>query len=121
MIGEKIEEIIKKIVIETLNRSEEVHLPEDLIFTDNFGEILEKLIILHTRVWHLEDRIGELISLNDPQYNQEIVDLKKKIDICFKQKRPNYIQALNQIVEFAILNGKKIQEDSVKLYKGHQK
>lgn len=119
MIGEKIEEIIETFVKDTLNKSKEVYTPEDLVFTDNFGEILEKLIILTTRVWYLEDRIGELISLNDPKYNQEIVDLKKKIDICFKQKRPNYIQSLNKIVEHAILNGKKIEEDSVKIYKGY--
>jgi len=120
-IGENIEKIIEEFVKSTLNKSKEVHMPEDLVFTDNFGEILEKLIILTTRVWYLEDRIGELIALNDPKYNQEIVDIKKKIDICFKQKRPNYIQSLNRIVEAAVLNGKKIQEDSVKFYKGHQK
>lgn len=119
MIGETIENIIKNVVIQTLNKSKEVETPEDIVFTDNFGEILEKLIILTTRVWYLEDRIGELILLNEPKYNQEIVDLKKKIDICFKQKRPNYIQALNKIVESAILNGKKIEEDSVKIYKGY--
>ena len=119
MIGEKIEDIIKNIVIEILNNNKNVNMPQDVIFTDNFGEILEKLIILTTRVWYLEDKIGELISLNDPKYNQEIVDLKKKIDICFKQKRPSYIQSLNKIVESAILNGKKIEEDSVKIYKGY--
>jgi len=118
MIGESIENVIKNVVYETLNNSKDVQLPDDVVFTDNFGEILEKLIILTTRVWYLEDRIGELITLNDPKHNQEIVDLKKKIDICFKQKRPNYIQSLNRIVESAILNGKKIEEDSVKIYKG---
>lgn len=118
--AEKIEDVIKQSVSDILNKSKKVQEPEDVVFTDNFGEILEKLIILTTRVWYLEDRIGELISLNDPKYNQEIVDLKKKIDICFKQKRPNYIQSLNKIVEEAILNGKKISEDSVKIYKGHQ-
>ena len=121
MIGEKIEDLIREKVHTILNKSKEVDIPEDAVFTDNFGEILEKLIILTTRVWYLEDRIGELISLNDPKYNQEIVDLKKKIDICFKQKRPNYIQSLNKIVEAAILNGRKIEEDSVKIYKGYLK
>lgn len=118
-IGQTIENIIKQVVTDTLNKSKNVEMPSDIVFTDNFGEILEKLIILTTRVWYLEDRIGELISLNDPKHNQEIVDLKKKIDICFKQKRPNYIQSLNKIVEAAILNGKKIEEDSVKIYKGY--
>ena len=119
MIAEKIETIIESKIKDILNKSKKVDLPGDIIETDNIGEVIEKLIILTTRVWYLEDRIGELILLNNPKYNQEIVDLKKKIDICFKQKRPNYIQSLNKIVESAILTGKKIEEDSVKIYKGY--
>ena len=46
MIGDKIEDIIKEVVVGTLNRSKEVDLLDDIIFTDNFGEILEKLIII---------------------------------------------------------------------------
>ena len=73
-IGEKIEDIIKITVHNILNKSKNVEMPNDVVFTDNFGEILEKLIILTTRVWYLEDKIGELISINDPKYNQEIVN-----------------------------------------------
>ena len=73
MIGEKIEEVIKNIVHETLNNSKEVDLPNDLIETDNIGEVIEKLSILHCRMWYLEDVIGE--STND----EDIAKYKKKI------------------------------------------
>ena len=43
---------------------------------------------------------------------------KKKIDICFKIKRPKFVQAINLLVEDAIRNNKSLKEDSVKLYKG---
>ena len=53
MLGEKIEEIIKKIVTEVLNTDRKVELPQDIIETDNLGEIIEKLSILHCRMWYL--------------------------------------------------------------------
>lgn len=120
MIGEKIEEIIKQTVTETLNKSKQVELPSDIIETDNLGEVIEKLAILHCRMWYLEDTIGFLIEKDDPVDNQEIVNLKKKIDICFKDKRPNLVSAINKMVDKAIVDGKSLVGDSVKLYKGHK-
>jgi len=112
MLGEKIEETIKKIVREVLNTDKKVELPQDIIETDNLGEIIEKLSILHCRMWYLEDAISEAKS------NDEIAELKKKIDICFKVKRPKYVEAINRMVDLSIRNEKTIIEDSVKLYKG---
>ena len=112
MIGQKIEEIIKNKVKETLDNSKNVEMPEDIIETDNIGEVIEKLSILHCRMWYLEDAIG--ISKND----KEIADLKIKIDICFKVKRPRYVEAINKMINKYIIEGKSLQEDSVKLYKG---
>jgi hypothetical protein len=116
MIGEKIENIIEKIVQETLNESIKVEMPEDIIETDNLGEVIEKLSILHCRMWYLEDAIAENFD-NDTK----VAELKRKIDICFKDKRPRYIEAINKMVEKAIRSGKTLEEDSVKLYKGFQK
>ena len=48
----------------------------------------------------------------------EVAELKRKIDICFKVKRPKYVQAINALVEDAITTNKSLREDSVKLYKG---
>lgn len=110
--GEKIEETIKQVVTETLNKNKEVLLPEDLIETDNIGEVIEKLSILHCRMWYLEDAIS--VAKTD----EEVADLKRKIDICFKVKRPKYVQAVNRMIDNAIINNKSLVEDSVKHYQG---
>jgi hypothetical protein len=112
MIGEQIEKIIQNKVVEILNNNKNVSLPEDIIETDNIGEVIEKLSILHCRMWYLEDSIS--VATTD----FEIADLKRKIDICFKTKRPKYVQALNRMIENSVVNGKSLVEDSVKHYKG---
>ena len=114
MIGERIEDIIKNTINNTLNKSKEVEIPKDIIETDNIGEVIEKLSILHCRMWYLEDAIGESKS------DTEIADLKRKIDICFKQKRPKYVEAINRMIQNSITEGKSLIEDSVKLYKGFE-
>jgi hypothetical protein len=112
MIGEKIEDIIKNVTHDILNKNKNVELPDDIIETDNIGEVIEKLSILHCRMWYLED------AISDAKTDSEISDLKRKIDICFKIKRPKYVQAINRMLENSIVNGKSLVEDSVKLYKG---
>ena len=114
-IGDVIENIIKDTVTEILNKSKIVDLPPDIIETDNIGEVIEKLSILHCRMWYLEDAIGASNS------DIEIADLKRKIDICFKQKRPKYVEAINRMIDKSIIDGKSLIEDSVKFYKGFQK
>jgi hypothetical protein len=110
--GEKIEQIIKNKVHEILNFNKNVELPNDIIETDNIGEVIEKLSILHCRMWYLEDAMQE--AKND----SELADLKRKVDICFKQKRPKYVQAINRMIDNSIVNNKSLIEDSVKKYKG---
>jgi hypothetical protein len=108
--GNLIDECIKETINEVLSRRE---LPDvEYIETDNLGEVVEKLSILHTRMWMLEDAIQEAKS------DSEVADLKRKIDICFKVKRPRLVQAVNLLVDNAIASGKTLREDSVKLYKG---
>ena len=111
-IGEYIDELIRLKITESLNNDKNIELPDDLIETDNIGEVIEKLSILHCRMWYLEDTIS---MSND---DSEIADLKRKIDICFKVKRPKYVQAVNRMLENSIVNNKSLIEDSVKLYKG---
>ncbi len=112
MVGEKIEHIIEKKTKEILDISKDVDLPNDIIETDNIGEVIEKLSILHCRMWYLEDSIS--CAKND----SEIAELKRKIDICFKIKRPKYVESTNKMIDNSIKTGKSLQEDSVKLYKG---
>jgi hypothetical protein len=108
--GDLIDQCIKETIDEVLSRGE---LPDvEYIETDNLGEVIEKLSILHTRMWMLEDAIQEANT------DAEIADLKRKIDICFKVKRPRLVQAVNLMVDNAIVTGRTLREDSVKLYKG---
>ena len=109
-----VEDIIKNIVHKTLNESKGADKDVDLIQTDNIGEVIEKLSILHCRMWYLED------SIADANTNDEIATLKKKIDICFKDKRPRLVEAVNRMVNDSIINNKSLVEDSVKHYKGFQ-
>ena len=111
-IAENIENIIKIKTKEILNNNKNVQIPEDIIETDSIGEVIEKLSILHCRMWYLEDAISEAKT------NDEIAELKRKIDICFKIKRPKYVQAINRMIENSIISGKSLVEDSVKYYKG---
>ena len=110
--GEVIDAAIKNTVNDVLAKGE---LP-DIIFseTDNLGEVVEKLCILHIRTWMLEDAAQEATT------DEELGVLKRKIDICFKQKRPRLVQAINRQVSNAIINKTSLIEDSVKLYKGVQ-
>lgn len=109
-IGNIFDQSIEHTVNEILSKRE---LPDvEYIETDNLGEVVEKLSILHIRTWMLEDAIQEAKT------DAEIADLKRKIDICFKVKRPRLVQAINLLVDNAIANNKSLREDSVKLYKG---
>jgi hypothetical protein len=109
-IGNNIDKIIMNHVDEVLKNNE---LPDtQYIETDNLGEVIEKLVILHIRTWMLEDMI------HSAQTDSEVAELKRKIDICFKQKRPKFVEAINLMIDNAILKGKTLNEESVKIYKG---
>lgn len=107
-IKEKINQILS-------DNKKELPDTEDFIETDNLGEVIEKLIIVHIRMWMIEDMLQEVYD-ND----EKVADLKRKLDICFKQKRPKLVQAMNRLVENSILYEKSLIEDSVKFYKGYK-
>lgn len=110
--GDVFDDAIKDTVNDVLIKGE---IPDiTLSETDNLGEVVEKLCILHIRTWMLEDAAQEATT------DEELGLLKRKIDICFKQKRPRLVQAINRQVSDAIVNNKSLVEDSVKLYKGVQ-
>ena len=113
-VAQSIEVVIKNKINEILSdHKSPPELPDNLVATDNIAEVIEKLCILHIRTWFLEDMVG--IANSD----EEIASLKKKIDICFKQKRPQYVQAINRMIDESIVNGKRLVEDAVKIYKGN--
>jgi hypothetical protein len=109
-LGIILDSFIKNKVNEILEKKE---IPDSFyVQTDSLAEIIEKLIILHIRMWMLEDAVQ---TSND---DFEILELEKKIDICFKIKRPKFVQAINLLFDNAIIENKSLREDSVKLYKG---
>ena len=108
--GKLFDDSIKTTVNDVLVKGE---IPDIVLSeTDNLGEVVEKLCILHIRTWMLEDAAQEATT------DEELGALKRKIDICFKQKRPKLVQAINRQVSDAIVNNTSLVEDSVKLYKG---
>lgn len=113
MLASVLDTVIREHVNSVLNiRDNTFTEPADYAASDNVGEILEKLAILHIRTWHLED------AMQTATTDAELADLKRKVDICFKIKRPKLVAALNAIINDAIVKEKSLREDSVKLYKG---
>jgi hypothetical protein len=86
----------------------------DIEFSESFAEILDRFIVLHIRMWKLEDAIAEAKS------NDEIADLKRKVDYCFKDRRPKLVKAINSFLDVYVdkNHAKKFSEENVKLYKG---
>lgn len=113
-VAAAIEDVIKRTVVQLLSQSTVPELPTNASYTDSIAEVIEKLCILHIRTWHLEDAAGTASS------DAELADIKRKIDICFKQKRPQLVQSLNSMIDQSVITEKRLQEDSVKLYKGIQ-
>jgi hypothetical protein len=112
-INELIDEHIKSYVKEICGKK---LIPDDVAFieTDNIGEVLDKLIIVHIRAWMLEDTIHKNISDSD------LATVKRKLDVCFKQKRPKLIEAINKLIEKSVIEGKALVEDNVKIYKSEE-
>lgn len=113
MLASVLDTIIREHVNNILNKRDISYFePPDYAASDSFGEVLEKLAILHIRTWHLED------AMQTAKTDAELADLKRKVDICFKVKRPKLVAALNAIIDDAIMKDRPLREDSVKLYKG---
>tara|TARA_R110001592_G_scaffold357152_1_gene659895 strand:- start:2227 stop:2586 length:360 start_codon:yes stop_codon:yes gene_type:complete len=113
----RLEKISKLLLEEIESRfdSEPPHF-KGVEWSDNFSEMLEKYIILHIRMWKIEDACAES---NDPQ---EVFDLKRKLDYCFKDRRPKLTKAINQYLDEHINSEyvKKFDDGNVKQYKGHK-
>ena len=107
----QLDQAIQKLVELKLNVSKEHHF--DKIETDTFGEIIDKLIIVHIRYWYLEDRMSEK-SLSD----SELAGLRRKSESLFKSKRPMLVNALDKFIVNLINEEQILVPENVKLYKG---
>lgn len=109
---EQISKLLLEVVAERFEK--EPLLTKGLEFGDSFAELLEKFVILHIRCWKIEDAIGETTE------EVKVVNLKNKLDFCFKVKRPKLIAAINSFLDVYISkeHTKAFTEENVKLYKG---
>ena len=106
-----LDDAIRKHVVEICSTTV---IPDEpmLVATDNIGEIVEKLIILHIRMWMLED------TMQSATTDSAVAAIKRKCDVCFKQKRPKLVEALNVLFNNAARTGASLLEENVKQYKG---
>ena len=112
MIGEELDKYIQKKVKEILDKEK---FPEyDNIHSDSFSELIDKLAVVHIRLWYLEDAMS---VENDPE---NMVVLKRKADITFKQKRPMLVKAIDKTI-INMCNGTfNPESENPKLYNGFQ-
>lgn len=119
MIGPTLSSEIEQRVKELLDAHKAgVPLPESVdFFTDNFSEMVNKLCVLHIRVWFCENDMGEAHVRGD---DAKIAEVKKKMDVLWKIKRPSLEAAINRLIDDAVIHGRSLREDSLKLYKGFE-
>lgn len=111
----RIEKISELLLEEIADRFDKEPLNiENLEFSETFAEILDRFIVLHIRMWKLEDAAGSVKT------DQELADIKRKVDYCFKDRRPKLIKAINSFLDIYINKNyaKKFSEENVKLYTG---
>jgi len=101
-IGEKIEGIILSKVPDILKKREMPELPEDIIATDTMKDVIEKMVISHIREWMLMD------AMSFAETGREMAIFKRKHEICFKQRKPKNVEALNRMIDDAIVKGKSL-------------
>ena len=112
MIGEKFNDYIAEKVKQILDETK-FHEYDD-IHSDTFSELIDKLIIVHIRLWYLEDAINSETDL------EKIASLKRKADITFKEKRPMLVKSLDKII-VNMCNGKfNPTVENPKLYKNYK-
>jgi hypothetical protein len=108
----KISELLLEEICERFDK-EPIH-NVDIEFSESFAEIMDRFIVLHIRMWKLEDAIA------DAKTDTEVADLKRKVDYCFKDRRPKLTKAINSYLDVYVSknNIRKFSEENVKLYKG---
>lgn len=109
-------EIISQLLLEEINERFNKEPPSfsDIEWSDNFAEMLEKYLILHIRMWKLEDSCA---LSQDPN---EVFEIKRKLDFCFKDRRPKLTKAINSYLDVHINQKytKKFDDGNIKQYKG---
>ena len=89
-----VDDNVKKIML-GVKQTDKIEERCDYVGSESIGEVIEKLLILNIRIWHLEDLAGIASKENN---TEEYVRLKRIIDYCFKKRRPALVAALDAMV-----------------------
>lgn len=110
MIGEELDRYIQEKIKQILDSGK---FPEyDDIHSDSFSELIDKLAVVHIRLWYLEDAM----SLEND--SDQMLILKRKADITFKQKRPMLVKAIDKTI-INMCSGKfRPESENPKFYTG---
>jgi len=90
-------------------------LPDaEFVASETIGEVIDKLVILNIRIWHLEDEKEKATT------DAELGAIQRKLQSCFRSKRPRLVAALNALLKAAVLQGRfdLLDDEYVKTYKG---
>lgn len=74
--------------------------PIHYIASETLGEVIEKFLILHIRIWNLEDAAGAAAQSGD---TEAYVAINEKIDECNRVIRPRLMTALGLMLKEAVL------------------
>lgn len=113
MFIEDVDALIEARVDECIEKDmaiENVHDTE-YIASETFGEVLDKLIITHIRIWNLVDRAAVADE-------EDLPAIYNKIKHCVNVKRPKLVTALNKMFE-EIVRGRwdLVDDEYVKAFK----
>lgn len=88
---------------------------DDFVASETIGEVLDKLIILNIRIWHLEDQV-------DGASNEEMLAIQRKLRHCFRVKRPRLVAALNKMLAELVAKGRfdLVVDEYIKSYTGER-
>lgn len=113
--AERFEGLLKDFIRDIMTGPETPDV-RDLVATDTLGDVLEKFIVLHVRVWNLEDAAGLA------ETDEEFIRLQRKINYCFKVIRPRLIYAINMMLAEVIGENRMdyVTDHPVKLYGGFE-
>ena len=85
MLASVLDTIIREHVNNILNKRDITYIePPDYAASDSFGEVLEKLAILHIRTWHLEDAMQSAKTDPEAQGRYLFQGQEAKASCCIK-------------------------------------
>lgn len=113
-MNENFNQICNLLLKEVENKFEKEPLTIDIEFSDNLAEMLEKLVILHIRLWKLEDEVA--LNKHDPA---SVAEIKHKIDFICRIKRPKLLKAVNSLLDVYVTQNRPFTEEDIKHYRGY--